>query len=250
LNKAKKFKNQKILYAFFTPYILTILITIVIGTISYINSISAIVEEIKISNQAILTKDSEILKEKLLVIEKIAANIAGNNEYLRSIRLKNNIYDPLTLFSTKKLISDLATYQNQADLIKSIFIYLPKLNSVISDTGLYSSDIFSETEFYNIFDNESFKDNYAKSSFRGYSANKSSHQIDTSVITFQQSLDFFGNDESGSVVIIIDSKNIEQLLKSSALYEDSGLFFYHSNNDWQVMVTPNMKIFLVQKIIR
>lgn len=226
---------------FFISYIFLMVVTIIIGFVSYISTLTTIRRSIEDYNLAMVQQTKTIIDEKMMTVEKAAIDIAFN---VLTDRISNmtEIKDGESLFTASQLIQDIKYIKGNNNFIKEIYIYFNNSNMVISDEGMFDSIGYYQklTKNKNLTF-EQWKNLYSIDAFRGYRPVKPlGDETEPEIITFQQSLSFYKTSKPrGSIVIVIDKSYIKALLETTNISNNGAILIYNSDNE--LMLTLGQK---------
>ena len=226
---------------FFISYIFLMVVTIIIGFVSYISTLTTIRRSIEDYNLAMVQQTKTIIDEKMMTVEKAAIDIAFN---VLTDRISNmtEIKDGESLFTASQLIQDINYIKGNNNFIKEIYIYFNNSNMVISDEGMFDSiGYYQKLAKNKNLTFEQWKNLYSIDAFRGYRPVKPlGDETEPEIITFQQSLSFYKTSKPrGSIVIVIDKSYIKALLETTNISNNGAILIYNSDNE--LMLTLGQK---------
>lgn len=226
------FKN-KLFVTFFVSYFLMMLITVVIGSISYFITVKTVSDSLEDYNKAMLQQTKTILDEKLMSVERLALETAFNAIVVKTA-YSASVSDNESLYNISRLVDTLKSSKNANDFVKSIYIFFSNSDTVISNEGKFNPDFFysEEVPFENI-SLEQWRSFFKEESYRGYrpveKINYSVYSED--VLTYEQPLSSYKLNKSlGSVVILIDKKVIDGFLENVNLHNNGAVFMVDDKN--------------------
>jgi two-component system, response regulator YesN len=219
---------------FFISYLLMMLVTIVIGGISYISALTTVRKSVEDYNLAMVEQVRAVVDEKMLVVEKSTVSLAVN-EYVDRVSKMENATNPDSLFTISRLVAEIKNYRTNNEFIKGIFIYFSKPGIVVSDEGMYHArSFYEETVPPMTLSFEDWQNLYRKDAYRGYNPFQSLvyRNYNSEILTYQQSLEFYNTQNpSGSVVVMMDKSYIEKLLRSTNIHDDGTVLVFNSENN-------------------
>lgn len=227
---------------FFISYLLLMVVTIVIGGISYISALTTVRKSVEDYNLAMVDQVKTLVDEKMIVVEKATVGLAVN-EFVTRVSTMVNTNNPESLFTISKLMTEIKSYKTNNAFIKGIYIFFSNPNIVVSDEGMFDTRSFYEQTVPPMtLSFEDWQNLYRKDAYKGYMPfqNIIYRNYNSETLTYQQSLAFYKTENPrGSVVVMIDKNYIDSLLASTNRHEDGTVLVF--NNEDTLMLSVGNK---------
>lgn len=232
MNIGNRYKKSKFFIMFFVSYLLLMIVTMVVGGISYVSTISTVRTSVEEYNLAMVQQASAIIDEKMLIVERTAIDIAYNN-FTNVISNTKDINNGESLFNVSKLVTEIKNRKNNNGFIKGIYVFFSTPNIIVSDEGMYTPKVYHEQVVpYTNLSFEQWASLYNNDVYRGYRPAESLKygSRSTDIITFQQPLGIYISDQSlGSVVVMIDKNYLSTLTKNISPKEEGAVLIYDTD---------------------
>jgi two-component system, response regulator YesN len=218
---------------FFISYLFLMLVTIIIGGISYVSAFTTVRKSVEDYNLAMVEQVRTVVDEKMLVVEKATVALAVN-EYVGRVSNMIDTNNPESLFTISKLMTEIKNYKINNGFIKGIYIYFSNPNIVVSDEGMFDARSFYEQTVPPMtLTFEDWQGLYRRDAYKGYNPfqNLIYRNYNSEILTYQQSLRFYKTQNPlGSVVVMIDKSYIEKLLGSTNVQEKSTVLIFDNED--------------------
>lgn len=208
-------RENSLFYTFFISYITILVITIVLGSMSYLSSASVLKNEMESYNMAMLQQAQQVIDERLLSVEQLILEISLN------LRIQKFLYsgyyeDGVDIYDLAKVQEEIYNYSRINSMVDMLFVYYKNLDIIISDTSKYEPGFFyNQVVPYSEWKYEQWKEMLSKGYFKEY---KPAQTIGTNIyrsnaITLFTSLPY-GNKKQplGNLVILLKEDKIASLL--------------------------------------
>lgn len=222
---------------FFISYLFLMLVTIIIGGISYVSAFTTVRKSVEDYNLAMVEQVRTVVDEKMLVVERATVSLAVN-EFVGRVSNMVNTNNPESLFTITKLMTEIKSYKINNGFIKGIYIYFSNPNIVVSDEGMFDARSFYEQTVPPMtLSFEDWQGLYRRDAYKGYNPfqNLIYRNYNSETLTYQQSLGFYKTQNPlGSVVVMIDKSYIEKLLGNTNVQEEGTVLIF--NNEDKLML--------------
>jgi len=210
-------RPSRVFRRFLTSYIIILMIPTIAGFMSYRTAI-AVTESISIENSVTqLEKSKELLESRMAEVEGFTRQLAINRD-LNILMNESVSSDRNNAYGIWKMMRDVLTFGQTNDFLQHFYIYLHNYDVVLTPgSAYYRPEHYYETYRYTDITFEEWKKEILGGVHRSEIIPLRpiiSNQIETSVITYMQSLplDSFNGLSPAIVVVLIDQKSIDNLL--------------------------------------
>jgi AraC-like DNA-binding protein len=214
-------------------YILILVLSLTIGSVSYLQALRIIKKEVKQYNIAMLQQAQHIVDERLIAIDQLALNIA------LATKIKDFLYvkHPMAaadIYNMSKVITEMSKYKNISDFAEEIYVYFRNSDIIISSSAKYEPLLFyQEIVPYDQWDYDQWKSLLVQGHYKEYtplqSLNLSTGKKD--IITYFQSLPYEDKkNPMATLAISIRADNIESLLSRINVLNRGIIYIIDSNN--------------------
>ncbi len=220
---------------FFISFLLVLLITVILGSISYYYFFNQAKKQIDMYNISILNQTQKVLDEKLYSIYKLSLEIDFNSS-IQNVLSNSSSLDETALYNIFKAKNEISHYKNVNKFIDDIFVYINRIDSVISDSTRYDSEMFYDSVLsYDGLEFNEWKELLAKRHFQEYLPVMKTMQDSQpkEVITYLQTLPYrmiSGNQALGTLIILIDKAKIDELLYDVNILDRGAAFILDGKN--------------------
>ncbi len=229
-------KYSKVFRRFLISYMVILIIPGIGGYMSYRTSIS-VTESISIENSVIqLQKSQELLERRMAEVEGLTRQLAINPELNVLLNEKSGEKNVYGIWRTMR---NVLTFGQTNDFLQNYYIYLANYDLVLTSGSSYRPEHYYEIYHYNELPLEKWRTEVLQQTHRSEIRPLSAFVgkgIQTSVITYMQSLplDSFNDSSPAVVVVMIDEKIIASLL--SGLTERYGGWVHISDAQGRTIV--------------
>lgn len=202
---------------FLISYIIILIIPSIAGYMSYQTAI-AVTEDVSIENGVTqLQKSKEILERRMAEVEGFTRQLAINQD-LSILMNESGSGDRANVYGIWKMMLDVLTFGQTNDFLQHFYVYLKNYNVVLTPGAAYfRPEHYYDTYRYRDMKFEAWKAEVLERTHRSEImplTDFADNKIDTSVVTYMQSLplDSFTGSSPAVVVVVIDQKTITGLL--------------------------------------
>ncbi|MFC3748247.1 helix-turn-helix domain-containing protein [Paenibacillus sp. GCM10012306] len=229
-------KYSSVFRKFLISYVVILIIPSIGGYMSYLTSIS-VTRSISIENSVTqLQKSQEILERRMAEVEGFTRQLAINQELNVLMNERDN---ETNVYGIWRAMRNVLTFGQTNDFLQDYFIYLANYKLILTPGSSYRPDHYYENFHYNDLSLEEWTKEVLEKTHRSEIKPLSSfvsRKMQTSVITYMQSLplDSFNEASPAVAVVVIDEKVISSLL--SGLTERYGGWVHISDAKGQTIV--------------
>lgn len=226
-------RSRSIFFKLLLSYMAILLITLSVGCITYYKSGQIIKKEANRYNNALLKQVSQAIDTQLRDMEQLAIQIAYDKSiedfaYSRNPSDSENEKDILTL------LQNIFDYKSRSHFLYDTYVYFEKKNMIISPTGCWKPDFFYDN-FYRYKDMDYaqwYQSLHDLSTGAGYIPLQAMYldKWQSNILTYTYPLQRSPKAYSGSVVMLIDEKNIYKLLKDIEIVNNGTLYVINGQN--------------------
>lgn len=218
--------RNKIFRTYLISYILIGIFPLVLSLVGYKVCQNIITEEIKTSQNNILTQIQTTFNHYMESIV-VSGQLLGSNSRLNELS-EAEAFDPQDRLELKKLRDELMVQKNSLELCGDIVVYLQKSNTVVTNEKVYSNEMVTFYEQMGGIAKESMERALALSGVRGCIVGES--QNGEPLILFVENVYNYNYKEKIAVIMIsMPWKNVQE--KSGAI-KNGAIYWINESGDW------------------
>jgi two-component system response regulator YesN len=214
-------RKQSIIFRLLFPYLLLLIFPLLIGTIVYNKTFGMAEQALIEKNHAVLEQSKTILDQRFAEVEALVQQTVLNTKVISYQYIKNPFSGVLTykILETKSALTD---YTLTNSFVVNYYLLFKNSNLAISPKDTYTlEDFYSQVLHYNNLDFKAWYDQVLgrPNSHNYLPAHNAIYKSKTmDFVIYRQSLGT-GNNTSGSIIVLLDNKQIQKLLSSLNISE-------------------------------
>lgn len=234
----KRLNRKSVFIAFLLSYILILLVPIFmsIGLFGKVETI--MLENVDRYNIAMLEQMRGIMDSRLNEVDGLAYQIVKNPRLNELLKHSYSIDDP-EIYKFIEFMKELERNKNTSSFIFDLYIYFPASDIILTPSTKTDTEMFYDFIYsYNDMDYEQWKNKILKGyNFKSYLPvmQIKDKQNQRRVITYIQSLPFLEKEDKGELVILIDEKQIKDMLENIEGASQGTIFITDEHN--QIIMT-------------
>jgi len=225
------------------------IVTIVVGSISYAVTVNSVKESVEDYNTAMLQQTKTVIDEKVMSVNRLAIQLAFN-PYILKTAYETSVDDNQNSYTISKIIDILKAGSSSNEFIDGLYVFYPMSDVVVNDEGKFTTEFFlNEIMPYENLAIVQWKNVFKSKDLKGFKpVEKINYKTyTTEILPFYQPLSTYTQNSSlGAVVVYIDKEKINELLEQINIYENSAVFVLNRKNEI-IMSSGNNKL---QDVIR
>ncbi len=233
MRKSFSFKKS-IFTSWVLSYISILTISLIITSIVYILSISVIEEEVSKANAATLKQLQQFMDQELRNIESLIVEVGFDNQIHGIAYLKDDI-DIYHKYTIASIIKDFKLNILANDFLETMYIYLRKSDTIISEDGMYNSEDFYQFNYEHNSNvsyeewMEGLNENYKKE-YKTIISKKDDGTLNDSIAFFQSLPIGQSQDTEATLVLILNGEKLDNAIHNMKWLTQGNIFVIDDGN--------------------
>jgi two-component system, response regulator YesN len=233
--------NSSILFRWIASYIIILFSTLVISGFVYMESIKIIENFVDKALLDSLHQFRLYIDERLMDMERLSMEVSFDKK-VKMIISKDSSLEPYERYSLLDIRDKLSSYKNANGFIDTVFIYFPKLGSVLNNDGLYDIDDWYKLNYstsdlsYDKF-LELYNSLY-KNDYKVFSDLKRKNKPNKDIFIVRPLSSGYSNKPDAVFVLVVNDQAIIESMKKSVNASQSTFFTLDKNDN--VLFSNNM----------
>lgn len=225
-------RKRKVFTRFLVSYVLILVVPLGIGSVAYMKAGRIVEQESTRYNMAMLQQVRQVIDSQLTDMKQLAIEIAYNPSV--QAMLTSGAEDEGQGQVVIKTLNDLFRYKTMNQFIYDFYVYFAKSDTIISPNGQWKPSFFYNGLYR--YEDISYNDwyNYLKrqDGFCGYIPLKTVKvgKWPENIITYVQPIMWHSNTYSGNLFVLINERNIYDLLKNIELANHGVIYVVDGQN--------------------
>jgi two-component system, response regulator YesN len=226
--------NKSILFRWIASYIIILFSTLVISGVVYMESIKIIENFVDKALSDSLHQFRLYIDERLMDMERLSIEVSLDKR-VKMVMSEDSTLEPFERYSMLDIRDKLSSYKNANGFIDTVFIYFPKLGSILNNEGLYDIDDWYKLNYstsdlsYDKF-LELYNSLY-KNDYKVFSELKRKNKSNKDIFIVRPLSSGYSNTPDAIFALIVNDQAIIESMKKSVNASQSTFFTLDKNDN-------------------
>lgn len=229
-----KMPSNSILFRWIASYIIILFSTLVISSIVYMESIKIIENFVDKASLDSLQQFRLYIDERLMDMERLSIEVSLDKK-VKMVVSAGTPLDPFERYSLLDIRDKFSSYKNANGFIDTVFIYFPKLGSILNNDGLYDIDDWYKLNYStNDLSYDKFLELYNslyKNEYKVVSELKRKNKFNKDIFIVSPLSAGYSNTPDAIFVLVVNAQAIIESMKKSVYASQTAFFTLDRNNN-------------------